>query len=473
MKFPAGYVPGVGVVKASAYGGVGEKLLKSMGWADGQGLGKEGTGMKNAIEVKKKEDTTGVGAGSSSYKWEDKWWEKAYDSAVQTVGDSDAGTSSSDSEDDVVAPGHVAGTNRDGTKSSASAGELRLAARLSKAGRVAAGRFGGRDAKLERIRAHEARDAAEAGAKLGMPPPAAAPAAAAAGGSGRSDTTATGSAARRAEGAAVGSAGSPEALAGKTNKGKLNKKEKKALAAKEVAAPADLAPPAKKARIVIEPTKTACVIAADFVPTPATGWWGARRFASAGCLEGLTEKRQEAAAAQRAGRQQFNEGDQEKLYMEAHAGKTQGRVGLGQGTGTVKVGGVKWEGRKVTFEETPAGGGEQGADEAAARRALQAAAGSSTCLDQLAGEGAGAGWEARIKWRKVVLRLLGAAPGGKMHLAALRKLVAGEVACKLGVTGEAVGKRELRSALDSRLLASSKFVVNGKSVRLATAAPPR
>ena len=60
MKFPAGYVPGVGVVKASAFGGVGEKLLKSMGWADGQGLGKEGTGMKNAIEVKKKEDTTGV-----------------------------------------------------------------------------------------------------------------------------------------------------------------------------------------------------------------------------------------------------------------------------------------------------------------------------------------------------------------------------------------------------------------------------
>jgi hypothetical protein len=187
-------------------------------------------------------------------------------------------------------------------------------------------------------------------------------------------------------------------------------------------------------------------------------------------------------AAQRAGRQQFNEGDQEKLYMEAHAGKTQGRVGLGQGTGTVKVGGVKWEGRKVTFEEVPADGSEQGTNEAAARRALLAAAGSSTCLDQLAGEEPGeepdgkepgAGWEARIKWRKIVLRLLGAAPGGEMRLAALRKLVAGEVACKLGGIGKAVGKRELRSALEERLLASSKFVVDGKSVRLAPAPPPR
>lgn len=60
MKLPVGYVAGVGVVKATAYGGFGEKMLKSMGWQDGQGLGKEGTGMKKAIEVKKKEDTNGV-----------------------------------------------------------------------------------------------------------------------------------------------------------------------------------------------------------------------------------------------------------------------------------------------------------------------------------------------------------------------------------------------------------------------------
>jgi hypothetical protein len=60
MKLPVGYVPGQGVTKATAYGGLGEKLLRSMGWESGQGLGKDGDGIREAIEVKKKEDTVGV-----------------------------------------------------------------------------------------------------------------------------------------------------------------------------------------------------------------------------------------------------------------------------------------------------------------------------------------------------------------------------------------------------------------------------
>jgi len=32
--------------------GIGAKLLKKMGWAEGQGLGKDGTGMVNPIEVR-------------------------------------------------------------------------------------------------------------------------------------------------------------------------------------------------------------------------------------------------------------------------------------------------------------------------------------------------------------------------------------------------------------------------------------
>jgi hypothetical protein len=60
MKLPAGHVAGEGVVKPTGYGGLGERLLRGMGWEKGQGLGKEGDGMKQAIEVKKKEDTAGV-----------------------------------------------------------------------------------------------------------------------------------------------------------------------------------------------------------------------------------------------------------------------------------------------------------------------------------------------------------------------------------------------------------------------------
>lgn len=60
MKLPPGHVPGQGVVKSSGFGGFGERLLRSMGWEEGQGLGKSGQGMREAIEVKKKEDTVGV-----------------------------------------------------------------------------------------------------------------------------------------------------------------------------------------------------------------------------------------------------------------------------------------------------------------------------------------------------------------------------------------------------------------------------
>jgi hypothetical protein len=60
MKLPAGHVAGVGVHKATAYGGFGQQMLEKMGWSKGQGLGKEKHGMKEAIEVKKKEDSLGV-----------------------------------------------------------------------------------------------------------------------------------------------------------------------------------------------------------------------------------------------------------------------------------------------------------------------------------------------------------------------------------------------------------------------------
>ena len=60
MKLPVGHVPGVGVHKATAFGGLGEKLLRGWGWEKGQGLGKEKQGISAAIEVKKKDDNTGV-----------------------------------------------------------------------------------------------------------------------------------------------------------------------------------------------------------------------------------------------------------------------------------------------------------------------------------------------------------------------------------------------------------------------------
>lgn len=60
MKLPPEHIPGQGPKQATAYGGLGEKLLKQYGWKEGQGLGAQGKGIKTAIKVLKKDDTIGV-----------------------------------------------------------------------------------------------------------------------------------------------------------------------------------------------------------------------------------------------------------------------------------------------------------------------------------------------------------------------------------------------------------------------------
>lgn len=107
MKLPPGYVPGSGVHKATGFGGFGERLLRQQGWQKGEGLGKDKTGRVEAIEVKKKEDTVGVRSdriysisavqqcaevlatlqigGNKVHFSTDKWWEGAFNTALNVV----------------------------------------------------------------------------------------------------------------------------------------------------------------------------------------------------------------------------------------------------------------------------------------------------------------------------------------------------------------------------------------------------
>ncbi|KAL0027997.1 hypothetical protein WJX79_009705 [Trebouxia sp. C0005] len=209
MKFPPGYVPGSGVHKASGFGGFGERLLRKQGWEKGEGLGKNKSGVAEAIQVKKKEDTAGVGANRSHIN-SDKWWEGAFNAAVHSIDHED-----SDSDSD---------------------------------------------------------SAAEA---------------------------------------------------------------------------ADSVPVVTKKRIVVEPVFTATVPAVPFVQTPSAGWWGAKKFKSAGCLEGI-DKQQKKAQSER---QQFDEDDQANLYMAAQNLKTSGKKGLGTKSHIGMVAGAKWEGSKTVFHD--------------------------------------------------------------------------------------------------------------------------
>ena len=174
---------------------------------------------------------------------------------------------------------------------------------LQGAGRVAAGRFGGRDAKMARIREQEARMAAEAAAKLGVPSAATASAAAGTSGCKGSDVSDTTSEARvpsskkRGAGSAAAEEASQGAAASSGKSGRSGKKDgKRSKRRKEGAAEGEAgeegaagaggaagaagqpeqqqeagAAPAKKQRIVIEPVVPQSGPVYAFVPTPATG----------------------------------------------------------------------------------------------------------------------------------------------------------------------------------------------------------
>ena len=85
------------------------------------------------------------------------------------------------------------------------------------------------------------------------------------------------------------------------------------------------APLSAKTRIVLEPAYESTAPSVPFVATPATGWWGAKKFKSAGCLEGLHQQQTKV----QPDRQEFDEDDQTKLYMAAQNLKTSGKRGLG------------------------------------------------------------------------------------------------------------------------------------------------
>jgi hypothetical protein len=71
--------------------------------------------------------------------------------------------------------------------------------------------------------------------------------------------------------------------------------------------------------------------AAAFKPTPTTGWWGAKMFASAGLLEGMNQDQQQRERG-------FDEDLQTKVYMDAHNMQRVGKKGLGKST-TLKIAG--------------------------------------------------------------------------------------------------------------------------------------
>ena len=219
----------------------------------------------------------------------------------------------------------VCAQNSDGTLTSAAKHELQIAADLAaQPAWHGGGRFGGREGKLARIRQQEAL----AAAKLGLASPKAdiAPAAALIASKKRK--------AHPSSAADESCLYESHVTAVKTGKSKRRSDkqaagDQQATASQQPDATASSLypehPPVGKKRIIVEPAFTATVPAVPFVLTPASGWWGAKKFKSAGVMEGIDQPPNKAQSE----RQQFDEDDQTNLYMAAQNVKTSGKKGLG------------------------------------------------------------------------------------------------------------------------------------------------
>lgn len=116
----------------------------------------------------------------------------------------------------------------------------------------------------------------------------------------------------------------------KQAKTKEKKKKEKSVTKKLAAEDSEAPEQQKPVRRIIEVAVAADpqILAAEVKITPRTGWWGANRFISSGCLEGLNQQPRQTE------RKEFTEDSQADLYNQTQAAKNSGKQGLGVGKGT-------------------------------------------------------------------------------------------------------------------------------------------
>lgn len=74
-----------GVIHKKFTSEFGKKILEKYGWKEGEGLGKNKTGITDVVQVKRREENKGLGKEEKTEKWNDKWWENSYDNILKTI----------------------------------------------------------------------------------------------------------------------------------------------------------------------------------------------------------------------------------------------------------------------------------------------------------------------------------------------------------------------------------------------------
>ena len=69
----------------------GIKIMQSMGWELGKGLGKSENGMTDCVQIKRREEGAALGAENitpgATFKWADAFWDDAYNAAAKNFND--------------------------------------------------------------------------------------------------------------------------------------------------------------------------------------------------------------------------------------------------------------------------------------------------------------------------------------------------------------------------------------------------
>lgn len=312
-----------GVQKDSA----GYKLLKSMGWKEGEGLGASKQGIKEHIRVKKKFENWGVGAVESHDRTRD--WSNGMSefhrvlSSLSEITSKHAGSSSSDEEkdtDDFMAS-DVKKDNKEKKKKTKKASKKSSSKRKKKKEGTDDDMVveqkqesdGGQDEKDKKRATHIGRFKRRESAKMVK-------------GYSSSDLAAIlgeDPFTKQAEALAFSNKPTEEASTRSSSDDMDEGEEKRVNAEQEAAGPS----------------------VPEDMPVPDDAWWS--NYFVRGPRAG--SRREKLNIKKKVG---FSEKDQEDLYTNAHDHATTGRVGLGRSSMPKKVAGVRWQGKKTKLGDS-------------------------------------------------------------------------------------------------------------------------
>ncbi|KAH7424239.1 hypothetical protein KP509_12G096600 [Ceratopteris richardii] len=203
-------------------------------------------------------------------------------------------------------------------------------------------------------------------------------------------------------------------------------------------------------------------------------WWGARfGFVRAGALGAQACMRNSLAEVSKT-RSSFCEQDQENLYKLVQDKATKGRQGLGIADRPRKIGGAHWKGQKVLLDSDDCSDVEDGSLPTGHKNATKIADLSTEVHEHEAigdssdyKSGRKRRREPKFKWKKLCRALLQEAPAQTMKIKHLHRYMI-EVqngSCRKECMGISFFSKE---DLKEKLLKSSKFCIEGRRVSLIT-----